>query len=45
MWNLVPDKLKQLVDIHAFKKEIEKGKTKNCPCRLCKTYVPYVDFI
>ena len=22
IWNLVPDKLKQLVDIHAFKKEI-----------------------
>ena len=22
IWNLVPDKLKQLVDIHGFKKEI-----------------------
>ena len=43
--NLVPDKLKQLVDIHAFKKEIKKWKPENCPCRLCKTYIPRVGFI
>ena len=45
IWNLVPDKLKQLVDIHAFKKEIKKWKPENCPCRLCKTYIPHVGFI
>ena len=43
--NFVPDKLKQLVDIHAFKKEIKKWKPENCPCRLCKTYIPRVGFI
>ena len=36
IWNLVPDKLKHLVDIHAFKKEIKKWKPKNCPCRYVK---------
>ena len=45
IWNLISDKLKQLVDIHAFKKEIIKWKPKNCPCRLCRTYIPYVGFI
>ena len=45
IWNLVPDKLKQLVDIHVFKKEIRKWELENCPCRLCKTYIPHVDFI
>ena len=45
IWNLVPDKLKQLVDIHAFKKEIKKWKPENYPCRLCKTYIPHVGFI
>ena len=45
IWNLVPDKLKQLVDIHAFQKEIKKRKPKNCPCRQCKTYIPYAGFI
>ena len=32
IWNLLPDKLKQLVDIHAFKKEMTKWKLENCPC-------------
>ena len=36
IWNLVPDKQKQQVDIHAFKEEIKKWTQKNCPCRLCK---------
>ena len=46
IWNLVPDKLKQLVDIiDAFKKEIKKWKPENCPCRLCKTYIPHFGFI
>ena len=44
IYNLVPDKLKQLVDIQAFKKEIKKWKPKNCPCRLCKPYKPNVRF-
>ena len=45
IWNLVPDKLKQLVVIRAFKKEIKKRKPENCPCGLCKTYIPHVGFI
>ena len=45
MLNLVPDKLKPLVDIHDLKKDIKKGRPKNCPCRLCKTYIPYGGFI
>ena len=32
IWNLLPDKLKQLVDTHAFKKEMKKWKLENCPC-------------
>ena len=45
IWNLVPHKLKQLLDIHAFKKENKKWKSENCPFRLCKTYIPHVGFI
>ena len=45
IWNLVPDKLNQLVDIYAFKKEIKKPRPENYPCRLCKTYIPHVGFI
>ena len=45
IWYLAPDKLKQLVDINAVKKQIKKWKPKNCPCRLCKTYILYIGFI
>ena len=41
IWNLVPHKLKQLLDIHAFKKENKKWKSENCPFRLCKTKLIY----
>ena len=43
--NFAPGKLKQLVDIHAFKKEIKKRKPENCPCGLCKTHILHVGFI
>ena len=42
---LVPRKLKQLVDIHAFKEEIKKWKPENCPCGLCKIYKPHIGLI
>ena len=45
IWNLVPNKVKQLVDIHAFNKENKKWKPKNCPCKLCKTCIPNVGFM
>ena len=45
IWNLVPDKLKHLIDAHAFKREIKKWKPKNCPCSLCKTFITNVGFI
>ena len=31
IWNLVPEILKQLIDIHAFKKKIKKWKLKKLP--------------
>ena len=45
IWNLVPDKMKQVVDIHVFKTDIKKWKPENCPCRLLKTYIPRGGFI
>ena len=42
---LVRNEQKQLVGVHVFKKEIKKWKPKNCRCKLCKTYIPNVDFI
>ena len=45
IWNLVPSTLKKLDDVNSFKTLIKKWQPKNCPCRLCKTYIPHVGFI
>ena len=45
IWNLVPEKLKRFVEIRTFKKEVKKWKPEDCPCRLCKTYIPHVGFM
>ena len=45
IWNLVPDNLKQLDDINSFKTEIKNWIPTECPCRLCKSYIPNVGFV
>ena len=45
IWDLVPNELKELSNLSAFKKAIEKWETQNCPCRICKKYLKNLDFI
>ena len=45
IWNLVPSTLKELDDVNSFKTQIKKWQPKNCPCTLCKTYIPHIEFI
>ena len=45
IWNLVPMKYKELESVNSFKKEIKMWQPDNCPCRLCRTYVPNIGFI
>ena len=45
IWNLVPNKLKELESVNLFKKEIKKWRPTNCPCRLCRTYIPNLGFV
>ena len=44
IWELVPNEMKNLASLTAFKTAIKKWKTTNCTCRLCKNYVPQVGF-
>ena len=45
VWDtMIPDDLKDLSDLNAFKKEIKKWVPENCPCRLCKEYIPELGF-
>ena len=45
IWNLVPDNLKQIDEVSSFKREIKNWIPDECPCRLCKTYIPHVGFV
>ena len=45
IWNLVPNELKDIGNLAAFKKTIKKWSPEKCPCRLCKVYVSNAGFI
>ena len=44
IWNLIPDRLKELNNISSFKNKIKRWQPEICPCRFCKTYIPRVGF-
>ena len=45
IWNVIPPEIKYLNSFESFKKSIRKWKPINCPCRICKTYLPNVGFV
>ena len=45
IWNIVPIKMKGLTSLKSFQNEIKKWIPKNCPCRLCKTYVTGLGYV
>ena len=45
IWGILPTELKRIVSPTLFKKEIREWAPKNCPCRLCKTYVQNIAFV
>ena len=45
IWNILPDRLKNVNSIEAFKIQIKKWKPENYPRRLCKVYVQNVGFV
>ena len=45
IWDILPEKLKNIDNLEHFKKEIETWTPDNCPCRLCKVYMEDVGFL
>ena len=45
LWNLVPTEIKDDPSLSIFKGKIKSWYFDNCPCRLCKTYIPNVSFM
>ena len=45
VWDtMIPVGMKQIPDFDTFKNEINKWLPNNCPCRLCKDYIPELGF-
>ena len=45
IWDILPKDIKDSESLDIFKRKIKKWIPWECPCRLCKTYVPQVGFI
>ena len=45
MWNIIPTEIRNIESLEQFKLKIKKWKPTNCPCRLCKDYVPNLGFV
>ena len=45
VWALVPQDIKSSPSISAFKRKIRNWVPVDCPCRLCKRYLPCIGFI
>ena len=45
IWDLLPKKMKQVTTLNEFKAKIKIWKLKNCPCPLCRTYLPQTGLI
>ena len=46
VWNkLLPNKFKSASTLEEFKKSIKLWVPKNCPCRLCKDFIPGIGYI
>ena len=45
MWDILPTELKKILFPTLFKKKIREWASKNCSCRLCKTYVQNIGFL
>ena len=41
---LVPEKIRHTDSLKRFKSKIRTRKPKNCPCRICKSYICNVGF-
>ena len=45
IWDIVPSHIKMSFSVKEFKKKIKTWIPENCPCRLCKTFIPNLGFL
>ena len=44
IWDMVPSELRNIEALPLFKTKIKNWIPVNCPCRLCKTYIPQLGY-
>ena len=45
IWALLPDEIIKAETLDIFKERIKNWETDECPCRLCKSYIPNLGFL
>ena len=45
IWNIIPLEIRESESLSLFKGKIKKWTPVNCPCRLCKTFIPMLGFL
>ena len=45
IWHTLPQEIKDANSVHQFKNRIKSRKYVDCDCRLCKQYIPQLDFL
>ena len=45
IWNSLPSDLKECKSLELFRSKIKNWIPKNCPCKLCKTYLQRIGYV
>ena len=45
IWEQIPAEIKNRESLDWFKREIKNWKAVECPCRICRTFIPNLGFI
>ena len=45
LWSILPENLRQINSLVQFKESVRKWDCTDCPCRLCKLYLPNIRFL
>ena len=45
IWNLLPGQIKNPANLDSFKLKIKQWSCAECPCTLCKTYLPNLGYL
>ena len=45
LWETLPTEMRETETLHEFKKKVKQWIPQNCPCKICRTYLPNIGFI